>query len=174
MQSSILRPIRWVLLSLAPFILLIGIGILVYAVFQSRRVEASRTWPSTAGRLLDTKVRMHTSSSGGATRPGTTHRRKTSYYLEVEYEYTVDGQSYRNDTITLGATVGGDKASQNRLADALRRADPLLVYYDPDSPAVATLRPGESSAVIVLYIVGGGFAAFACLWVGAVLLITKQ
>src|SRR4030042_6983489 len=72
-----------------------GVYMICTAVSGKRKVQASQQWPSTSGKILDSRIVQvsSTDSDGRAT---------TSYHLAIRYEYEVGGRQYVNDKRTSG------------------------------------------------------------------------
>lgn len=115
-----------------PFIL-IALVFIVIGVRARLRASASRSWPSTMGRVLSASVeaRTSTSSEGGTS---------TSYYPVVLYEYQVNGQTYRNNRLTLGSQMGSGSGWAQGRAAQYPTGSIVQVYYNPENPLDSTLE----------------------------------
>lgn len=103
--------------------LVLGLAVLVYWGHSRRGTSRAENWPSTTGTVTESVV-------------GTERERPV-----LEYEYEVDGQSYRNDSVW----VSGQSASYQRLRSLVESSPPgteVTVYYDPDSPDVSLMVGG--------------------------------
>jgi hypothetical protein len=126
----------------------VGAGLFALGWFQYRKVRASRGWPSTVGRMLSGRVETGV-ESGGDDGPDT-----TSYYPAIQYEYQVDGRTYRGNDIAFNRKT---YSSQKQAEAALRvypEGSDMLVYYDPRQPGRAVLER-KASAGTVLMVIGG-------------------
>ena len=54
----------------------------------------------------------------------------------VEYEYSVDGETYRGDRISVHATAGGKELGE-RFHAAELSAEPIEVFVNPEDPSEA-------------------------------------
>src|SRR5574341_1169863 len=81
-----------------PF-LVIAIVFVFMAMRGRRQASAAQDWPTVSGKVMFATVETRRSHrSGGGT--------STSYYPNVVYEYTVNGQRYQSSRITFGSGVG--------------------------------------------------------------------
>ena len=122
-------------------LLVVGLFNSVLAFRNYMRSEDSEFWPSVEGRLL--VCRIDETSAIGRFGPG------VQYVPHVEYEYTVDGVTYKSDKINAM-----NDHSFAQLRDAQRVTEQYLddgfpVYYSPSDPGTSVLQTGFS--------VGGGF-----------------
>lgn len=116
-----------------------GAALTIFGVLFLIEGNASRSWPTVEGDVRGIFVRSHTSDSGSR-----------SYTYEVTYDYVVNDQRYNSDRYSLGE---GSTASNRYNNEADARADgraqypassAITVYYDPEDPASAVLRPGAN------------------------------
>jgi hypothetical protein len=70
-------------------------------------------------------------------------KRGVSYSLDVEYVYTIDGQTYTGTRYMYGE-VSTNTRLWHDVQRELKVNKPVRVYYDPADPAEAVLRPGLS------------------------------
>ena len=112
-----------------------GIWLIIWIKRQDQKVQRSLSWPYTEGKILRSDVhsewnpRMH----------------DTYHSAEIEYEYTVDSQIFRCDTICIG---GEFYTTSRRRAEAHCEKYPVgstvNIYYNPLNPEEACLeRAGE-------------------------------
>ena len=146
------------------FVILAGIGALLVlaglAVFRSARSGlhddlASRDWPHVVGQIVKTR---NLPSYGVSIQ---------TYY--VNYEYEVAGVKLK------GSEVLG---SGNEEADALVGKFPAgakaQIYYNPDTPSIARLRPGftrRSNAMAWGFMLG--FVCLGLLLIGLAFLLLR-
>jgi hypothetical protein len=113
------------------------------------RATASRRWPTTRGRVLQSGVSLHFS---------TLAKVPSTYVPQLVYEYRVDGHTYRGTRYNLlgAGLVNIEKAwSRHR---RLQDSSEVTVWYDPADPTCAVLAPG---ATCLDYIVAG-FTGLVC------------
>lgn len=94
-----------------------------------RRGRASLDWPCTTGVVIESHVRTDAETPA-------------PYVL---FEYTVDGRTFRSDTITHKPI----RLTRDIVEDTVRAYPSnteVLVHYNPTDPAKAVLLPGPASA----------------------------
>jgi hypothetical protein len=104
-----------------------------WIVFRSRRKSrAARTWPSTEGRIVDSRVEAKTL-------PG--DRPNTRFAPRITYEYVVNGRVYQSQRIAFRETFWS-LAPQSAQASAARypAGAHVTVYYDPEHPEETVLE----------------------------------
>jgi hypothetical protein len=124
----------------------IGAGLFAIGWFQYRKVRASRSWPSTPGRIAGGKVEMVMQSSGDD------DGERASYYPAIQYEYQVGGQTYRGGEIAFNQRT---YSSQKEAEAALRNypeGGGVQVYYDPRQPGRAVLERKASVGTVLMVI----------------------
>jgi len=116
---------------------------LVYRVRVFRRGRASLLWPQVEGTVVAGYVGWR-DGSGGDLDGG-------SYSLSVAYEYVVDGVPYHSTRISVRQASGASLPDEElwRGIDAAKRwyheGDKVTVYYDPDKPSYAVVKPGADA-----------------------------
>lgn len=154
---------RYVILSAAAIVLLIGGFLLKLGAANVWNGWQSRSWPRTEAVVTRSDATTSTSrdTSGRAT------GRTTS--AEIEFRYLVNGREYTTSTRHFGQTLGSSDSSE---AEILRRryaaGSRHLVAYNPASPDVAAAEPGLHADMLWLLGIGFAFSApalFACVMV---------
>lgn len=114
---------------------------------QSQRIDS---YESTEGTVLSSDV--YDDHDGGD-------------YIDITYEYIVDGETYRSSNVRPG--FGETSVSRSRAEEFVQNhseGEPITVYYDPVTPSNAYLIAEKSLAFIGM----AGFGAvitIAALWV---------
>ncbi len=120
--------------------IIVGLGMTYFCRVELRLGWASRRWPRTSGRICDSilfeGVSLDTTTDG--TMAPTTRRFKNFDYV---YEYSVRDQTYRASTFDFSPFNWGDGT---HFID-----DQVTVFYCPDSPATAVLRPGVNVSMLI-------------------------
>ncbi len=107
-----------------------------------RAAQASTQWPSTQGKII-----LHTAEIQkpvGTGMDSTT--RRTTYRPVIQYSYSLGGKSYGGGHIIFNDDVIVYGSVEKALA-AIKDypvGKTVQVYYDPDNPALAVLKPGKS------------------------------
>lgn len=100
-------------------------ALMLYQVFAS---SVTRSWPTTTGRVLASKV----SQKNNDVKYGPTP--------DVTYAYEIDGKKYKGKTILRGGISSrGRKYSQEVVARYPKGAE-VTVYYNPQNPSEACLE----------------------------------
>ncbi len=127
-----------------------------HALWERRMGAASLTWPSVEGSVLES----------GFVTAGSGTKRTTS--AEIQYRYSVDGESYQNSRIRFGAHGSGTGPGRWGALGRMAKGEPLTVFYDPQSPQQATLETGQTSRSLGLLAAAGVLVLFGglLLWIG--------
>ena len=111
----------------------VGAGFLLLSIVPTLH-DASRmaSWSEARGALLHAQLISKRS------------KQSTTYRVEAEYRYNVDGRDYRGSRVAIGSAADnvGDfqQALGKRLEQAYRAGQPVSVWYDPGNPADAVLN----------------------------------
>ena len=130
----------------------ISLFLVVGAVFTTIGVHglalgfASRSWPSTEARILQSKVERDTSGSG--------KDRSTSYHAKVTYEFTVDGVTYKGDRVAAADIGRGKSIHAERIVKRYPKGSNATVYYMPEKPNRCLLEPGFKGQAFIIPSVG--------------------
>ena len=146
----------WITAGLA-LLLAATFGLALWRIGRLRRaVAATKSWPTTRGRIVEGSI--HETSiylpKGG---------RAATYHANLVYEYAVAGRAYRSNHFNVD---GPQAYSFRRRAEAhLRQWPPgseVTVYYDPAKPEQAVLsRKAQRIATLWFALaLGGGIAVF--------------
>lgn len=118
------------------FALLIAGVIVVAVVVKLREIRRAKRWPSTAGRVIASRVQSRRKQPGDAGYDF--HDTEVTNEPFVEYEYAVGGRTYSCSRVTIG-----DMTSASELGTILGRypvGTAVTVYYDPADPSKAVLE----------------------------------
>jgi hypothetical protein len=133
-------------LALGGYFLLLGLVLAGFSAFHLRRAIRSRHWPSTEGRV--TEARLEEDSDG-------------QFSVAVSYRYQVDGQTHRGSEDVKHWRPTRESAQM--IARKFPPGEPLVVFYDPEKPSVAVLRPGRTAGPVMLLLLScaiGGVGLF--------------
>ena len=129
--------------------ILVGTALILFAVRNSRRAQASLAWPSVPGRITSSEV---ITISG---------RNEDTHTPRVHYEYTVGGRTYTGRRIAFGGIRSFSQNAAMLLVEKFKPGTQAEVFYDPAAPddAVLERRTGSSSLLLwapgVLFILVG-------------------
>lgn len=100
-------------------------ALMLYQVFAS---SVTRSWPTTMGRVLSSKVSQNNNDVKYGVTP------------EVTYTYEVDGKKHKSESILRGGISSrGRKYSEEVVARYPKGAE-VTVYYNPQNPSEACLE----------------------------------
>jgi hypothetical protein len=108
-------------------------AVAAWFVFRDRRrSRAALAWPSTAGRIVESRVEEKRL-------PG--DRPDVRFAPRIAYEYAVDGRTYRSEQITFAGAFW-TLAPQGAAAKVARypAGKDVTVYYNPRRPAESVLE----------------------------------
>ncbi len=125
-------PASWAL----PFVIvtalgIVGVAILIYGFNDVQQAWVSRSWSHVQGSVVSYSVEERESTDSD-------NRVKTYYYPHIVYRYQVNEQNYTGNRIAFG-DAGGDSSGLHGYYEEQN----VTVYYSPDDPSHAVLRPGE-------------------------------
>ena len=87
------------LVALGVFLIVAGIGVLVFGFLQFQQARASSGWPMVTGKVLSSEVETQRKISNDERR-----NFRFLYLPDVEYVYSVNGTEYRSDRFTVQQT----------------------------------------------------------------------
>ncbi len=134
-------------LILCAFAALAGLGLILVAVFDLRKANRAKTWPTAEGKILSSSLREKTDSDG------------TSYEVAILYEYSVNGVAHRSDAWRIRPGSSSFTKSANAAVARYPVGAVVPVYFNPEDPADALLEPGKISWSVLfggLAFVGSG------------------
>ncbi|MDD5410763.1 MAG: DUF3592 domain-containing protein [Methylobacter sp.] len=89
----------------------IGAGFLLFSIVPALYEAACMaSWPETQGTLLQAQLRSNRSS------------KSTTYRIEAEYRYNVDGRDYRGSRVVIGAGADNVGDFQQTLGNRFENA----------------------------------------------------
>lgn len=121
-----------------------GGGYLIYRSIQDRKkAKASLNWPSTQGRVVESRVvESRSTDSDGDT--------STTYRPYIKYEYQVVGTTFTSDKLAIGPAVS---TSNYRKSEEKVRRMPVgaavTVFYNPDDPTDAVLEQRSNAGLML-------------------------
>jgi hypothetical protein len=102
---------------------------------------ASYSWPQVEGTVVSHRVVRDYEQAA---------RQQENFHAEVYYRYSVNGRSYsgKRYAIDRGPNATGAYSSSDEaravVAQKYPRGEPVVIYYDPESPDQAVLKTGAS------------------------------
>lgn len=148
-----------------PFVL-VALGLAWAGVRGQRRAQNVKNWPTTTGRILSatTELRRRSGKSGYAP------------YPNILYEYTVGGQKFVSNRVSVGMDMGGSLYTPRVLARYPVGAT-VQVYYNPEAPADSVLEasaPGNRTLIFVAIVIIVMLACTMSISLGGMNLIMSQ
>lgn len=118
--------------------LLAPLGLILFAaIYKSLQVRAAREWPSTPGKVVasnsqvrDVRVLDDSREDG--------HSFEQRNFANIVYEYSVSGQTLRNNRVSIGEDRGNFRVAETIARYAVGTA--VTVYYNPLHPRDAVLE----------------------------------
>jgi hypothetical protein len=140
------------ILGLAIFSLVSGSALLMFGLIFLKDAYASQSWPIAQGTV--NRVNINRDRATDSSTP------TYDYTYTVVYGYEVDGNRYQGDRYSLGDGSTASRTYRER-QEAIAAAEdhysigqPIDVYYDPNSPTEAVLKPGANIGTFVPAIFG--------------------
>lgn len=121
----------------------IGLLLVLHSAWSLIMAYRSTSWPSVSGRVLDSAC------ASGSSRTNTSAR-------HVNYEYSVDGTTYRSAREYFGIRI-----ASNQCTLGYTKGQPINIFFNHKNPAEAVLRPGSYRAAGFGIFVGIIFFLFA-------------
>ncbi len=135
------------------FIIFNSLGVLlIYTAYNHFTTAAASTdWPTVPGTIDSAKVveEKVKHSTRGSREPA-----PFVYYAEIKYRYSVDGQDYNGDRLTVEDFATNDRERAEQIAMQYQAGQEVTVYYNPAAPNEAVLNPGESGGALGTLIMG--------------------
>ncbi|MBI2321262.1 MAG: DUF3592 domain-containing protein [Chloroflexi bacterium] len=124
---------------IGPAFLLAGLGVWALAAWQLSVLEASKTWPTTPGVVVESGVESRRDRESG----------DLTYMPVVVYRYEVRGTSYRSRRLYPDVERSGssDRVGAQRTAERYPANAVVTVTYDPTDPGFAFLSRDSGGPV---------------------------
>lgn len=123
------------------------------------RAKASESWPTADGKVIESELRRSRDNDGDST-----------YSADIVYEYRVDGEAFEGDEIWFGQYSSSNRSEMNELVREYPAGQNVVVYYSPDDPSTAVLKPGAFTSSYMVYGIGLVFFGVGCLLVAVPLI----
>ena len=118
------------------------VGALVFYFWgwpQLKYANESKNWPQTQGKITQSEVNSWIKEGN------------SMYETRINYSYEVDGKKYNSGKIkTSGSYSGSNISRAKEIVNEFPFGKAVDVYYDPEVPDSAVLKPGVSSIDIVM------------------------
>jgi len=135
------------------FFICVGVGAFVIysGIKDIIHTKVSLDWPHTSGKIVSSSVE----ASQGSTGTG-----RSAWHADIEYEYTVNSQSFINYRVSFGDYGSSDKSHAQGMVSRYPVGITVAVYYQPDDPGESILEPAGTKTGIMLKLVVGSVFLF--------------
>lgn len=116
--------------------LIIGSIALVGTSIDLYRANASTSWSSVGGVVVDSGV----SESSRAV--GTISETSSTYKTDIVFHYIVNEKEYTNDTIRYSSTGNSERSEATYFSNKYPIGEKVTVYFSQYNPEVSVLEPG--------------------------------
>lgn len=140
------------ILTLLPPLMFVAFGVVLIAIGVSsyRRTTLTQSWPSTEGTVVATNIGRY--NDEGTIR----------FAPEVDYEYRVDGQTYKSSQIRPEVFISFlDEDEAKRFLQEYALGNKVKVFYDPATPSKAVIEPRAAPVLHFVTIMGVISCSFA-------------
>lgn len=127
-----------------------GIILIVWSGREALEAYKSKSWPTTEGMVTSSYVHKRES-------PPSDKNKHPTYHAKINYAYTVDGMHYTSERIRFVDNIGGSREKAKRMADEYFAGKTVIVYYNPDDPGMALLKPGVIFSTFIPCLAGLAF-----------------
>jgi hypothetical protein len=127
-------------------ILIASLGTICFTARGIYRAARSSSWPSTQGRTVASGVDRKVGRYG------------TYFEVWVHYAYSVNGISYEGRNLQFATSSRFSRDDAYTAIKIYRPGSPIEVFYDPQEPGLAVLKPGAAwySGIQVLLLTTSG------------------
>ena len=101
------------------------------------KLSSSRNWPATEGKVISSSVQELRQTNQMLINEGASN---FEYKVNVQYEYSVNGQSYTSNVVFAGLpTIFDGKADADNIVAKYEGDKTIEVFYEPNNPQNAAL-----------------------------------
>lgn len=129
--------------------LVMGIYAIYHGVEMSRVADESLLWPETGGVITDSYIHVYKQSDDDG-------HSSTWYRTVINYSYSVNGEGYSGNSITLLST-GPDTTDRGKVEMFITdypKGLHVKVYYDPENPQKSILTKEKVGRINVFTAIG--------------------
>jgi hypothetical protein len=138
-----------------------GIVLMAWGGYEIKGSRESGSWPSVQGAITSSGMSKRTTRDSN-------HRKRTTYYPKVGFQYQVDGRNYISSRIAFGTgDTGGSEKWARKIVDKYPAGKTVTVYYNPQDPQYGVLESGITWRSIIFLLAGIVFFAGGVLCVKA-------
>jgi hypothetical protein len=138
-----------------------GIVLMAWGGYEIKGSRESGSWPSAQGAITSSGISKRISTDSD-------HRKRTTYYPKVGFQYQVDGRRYTSSRIAFGTgDTGGSAKWARKVVNQYPVGKTVAVYYNPQDPQYGVLESGITWRSIIFLLAGIAFFAGGVLCVKA-------
>lgn len=140
----------------------LGLFFAVFGVYFIIAGHGARSWPAAEGTIVSTNVRVNILLAGRGSVTDSSRESRRTYYPEIDYRWTVDGQTYSGTRYALGEAHPDfpDRQDAQEAARSFPPGQTIDVYFDPRDPSSAVIDRSLKLGAFVPLPLGLFFAAF--------------
>ena len=116
-------------------VLLFGLAVTGYSIFNLSMGSSSTNWPTTEGQILESEFKTKGDSTS---------------YPGVKYQYDVNGKTYDGERIVFGSAADLPRGTLDRYPVG----GTVTVFYDPNDPESAVLQTASTSSMYIGIVLG--------------------
>lgn len=123
----------------------IGLALLLVGISSRKKAKAAEAWPTAPGIIQNSGLQenRHYDSED--------HHTEINYEPQVQYQYSVMGQTYNGDHLAFGKASYDFRTASKKIAPYPQGAA-VTVHYDPANPTNAVLETKAAGGVVLLII----------------------
>lgn len=138
-----------------------GIVMMAWGGYEIKGSRESGSWPSVQGAITSSRMSKRITRDSD-------HRKRTTYYPKVGFQYQVDGRKYTSSRIAFGTgDTGGSAKWARKVVNKYPVGKAVTVYYNPQDPQYGVLESGITWRSIIFLLAGFAFFAAGLLVVKA-------
>ncbi len=164
-----------ILIFVFAILVVVSLSKLIYDCPKLAKAFIATSWPSTEGKIIWSEMTRKEMVALHASESKTQGTRISAanyevYTPDLEYEYVINGEAYRSNRLYTYTTTYRTEAKAQSILSKYPKQRKVMVYYNPDKPAIAVLEPGihDYATYLVLGVSFciGVFGLFVC-WLSA-------
>jgi len=130
-----------------------GIVMIAWGGYEIKGSRESGSWPNVQGTITSSDVSKRITRDSN-------HRKRTTYYPKVGFQYQVDGRRYASSRIAFGTgDTGGSAKWARKVVNKYPVGKTVTVYYNPQDPQYGVLESGITWRSIIFLLAGIAFFA---------------
>lgn len=122
---------------------IIGLALLLFGLFQVRKLRASQSWLTAAGMVREVTVDYHAA---------TDEEDSDSYTPVVKYGFGVGGRPYVGTRIRFDAKGFSSQAAARASVAGFQPGTPVTVFYNPANPADCVLERKNTTGYVLMIV----------------------